>query len=170
MSIMLASEPVHFDRDFNPQFTKTQIAGSDDATRAGLARWAKTPHGREILEYFAPPEYVIRVHEDTDEPAAGRAPQPGIGTFVFVHDHSRPKTYDIILNPAFFKLPDGMHPLLNMPATPADMMAIAWAGEMLHVYFYAHGIVLPHHSRGDFQDEWQAMADELHMPLVTHKD
>jgi len=63
-----------------------------------------------------------------------------------------------------------MHALLNEPANASDMMAVAWAGEMLHIYFYAQGISLPHHPRADFQDQWHAVADELGMVLVTHDD
>ena len=63
-----------------------------------------------------------------------------------------------------------MVPLPNQPATPADMMAAAWAGEMLHVDFYARGISLPHHSRDDFQTEWEAVAVELGFPALRHND
>jgi hypothetical protein len=49
-------------------------------------------------------------------------------------------------------------------------MAIAWAGEMLHIYFYARGISLPHHERPDFQEQWVAIASELGMATVRHDD
>ena len=50
------------------------------------------------------------------------------------------------------------------------MMALAWAGEMLHVSFYAQGVSLPHHNRADFQSQWREVAAELGMPMLTHDD
>src|SRR4029077_19649211 len=61
-------------------------------------------------------------------------------------------------------------PLPGQPANTADAMSIAWAGEMLHIYFYAHGISLPHHTRADFQEEWRAVAAERGMATVPHDD
>ena len=169
-AIVLAGDRVCFDGDFRPQFTANQIMNSAEATRTGLAKWAATEQGRKLIEYFSAREFKIRVIEDTDEGGAGRAPQPGLATLVAAYDHSRTKYYELILNPAFFKLPEGMDPLPNQPATPADMMAVAWAGEMLHIYFYAQGISLPHHQRSDFQEQWQTVAAELGMPAVRHDD
>lgn len=169
-ALILAGERVRFAGDLTPRFTANQIAHSDAATRAGLARWARTQEGRKLLDFFSATEYEIRVEEDAGEEAAGRAPQPGIATLAAAQDHKRPKSYELILNPAYFSLPKGMEPLPNEPATPADMMAIAWAGEMLHIYFYAQGISLPHHPRSDFQQEWNIVANELGMALVQHKD
>jgi len=169
-AIVLAGERVRFDGGFNPQFTDNQMRNSAEATRAGLAKWAATEHGRKLIEFFGAREFEIRVIEDADERGAGRAPQPGLATLVAANDHARPKTYEVILNPTYFKLPAGMAPLPNQPATAADVMAIAWAGEMLHIYFYAQGISLPHHPRSDFQEEWQTVAAELGMPAVRHDD
>jgi hypothetical protein len=170
VTFVLAGEPVRFDAHSMPRFTDNQIRNSADATRAGLARWAATEQGRKLIAYFSSREFRITITEDSSEMGAGRAPQPGLATLVAANDHSRTKNYELILNPAFFKLPDGMEPLPNQPATPADMMAIAWAGEMLHIYFYAQGISLPHHQRADFQEQWQTVAAELGMPAVRHDD
>ena len=169
-AIVLAGERVRFDGDFRPQFTANQIMNSAEATRAGLAKWAATEQGRKLIEFFGAREFEIRVIEDADERGAGRAPQPGLATLVAANDHARPKTYEVILNPAYFKLPAGMAPLPNQPATAADVMAIAWAGEMLHIYFYSNGISLPHHQRADFQQEWHLMAAELGLPNMPHAD
>jgi len=132
------------------------------ATRDGFARWAATEHGRAIIARF---DGQIVVTEDANEGGAGRAPEPGIATLSSIGT----RTYSLILNPNFV-LPEGMVPLPNQPATPADMMAAAWAGEMLHVDFYARGISLPHHQRDDFQSEWQAVAAELGFPALRHND
>src|SRR5437867_2228067 len=153
-----------------PRFTDNQIRKTSEATRAGLARWASTEQGRKLIAYFSNREFRVTVTEDLDEMGAGRAPQPGLATLVAAQDHKRTKNYELILNPAFFKLPTGMDPLPNQPSTPADMMAVAWAGEMLHIYFYSQGISLPHHPRSDFQEQWQTVAVELGMPAVRHDD
>ena len=50
------------------------------------------------------------------------------------------------------------------------MMAAAWAGEMLHIDYYARGISLPHHERTDFQEECRAIARELGFPNLRHSD
>ncbi len=167
---LLAGGSVHFDGGGRPQFTATQVSSTAASTREGMARWAATAHGREIIAYFDAPEYVVNVTEDDSEEGMGRAPQPGIATLVASVDHSKRKTYDLVLNPRFFRVPEGMTPLPNQLSTPADMMAAAWAGEMLHIYFYAQGISLPHHDRGDFQTEWRGVAAELGMPALTHDD
>lgn len=167
--IVLAGEPVHFDAALRPQFTSNQVKNSAESTRAGLARWAATPHGQQLLANFSG-DCKVRVTEDPAEDGAGRAPQPGIATLVAAADHSKLKTYDLVLNPMYFRVPDGMIPLPNQPATPADMMAAAWAAEMLHIHFYLQGISLPHHQRADFQREWRAVAMELGMPALTHDD
>lgn len=167
---MLAGERVRFNADGAPQFSKAQVLRTAEATRLGLAKWARTAHGRKLIAYFDAREYEIRVAEDSHERAAGRAPQPGIATLVAAYDHVKAKSYDLILNPAFFRLPAGMEGLPNEPSTSADLMAVAWAGEMLHIYFYALGISLPHHRRADFQEEWRAIAMELGLPRVTHDD
>ncbi len=167
---LLAGNAVHFDGAGGPQFSPAQLSGTSPSTREGLARWAATPHGREIVRWFEGPEYVIDVTEDGGEEGMGRAPQPGIATLIAATDHARRKTYELVLNPRFFRMPEGMTPLPNQISTPADMMAAAWAGEMLHIYFYARGVSLPHHDRVDFQSEWRAVAGELGMPMLTHDD
>lgn len=170
-SILIAGEGVRFDAGLRPQFTARQIAGSSEATRAGLAQLAATEHGRKLIEYFNNAEFQVSVTEDTSEDGVGRAPQPGIATLVAATDHSKTKEFDLLLNPAFFRtLPKGMAPLPNQPSSAADVMALAWAGEMLHIYFYAQCISLPHHAREDFQDDWQTIVTELGMPTMTHDD
>jgi hypothetical protein len=170
IAFVLAGEPVRFDGNSMPQFTDNQMRNTSEATRAGLARWASTEQGKRLIAYFSSREFRITVTEDQDETGAGRAPQPGLATLVAAYDHKRTKNYDLILNPAFFRLPIGMDPLPNQPSTPADMMAVAWAGEMLHIYFYSQGISLPHHPRSDFQEQWHSVAAELGMPAVRHDD
>jgi hypothetical protein len=169
-AFLLAGERLHFDAALQPQFTDNQIRNTAEATRAGLARWAATEHGRKLIEHFNAKEYEVTIIEDTSESGIGRAPQPGLATLIAASDHSRVKSYELILNPTYFKIPDGMEPLPNQPVTPADMMAVAWAGEMLHIYFYSQGISLPHHARDDFQREWSAIAQELGMPTLKHDD
>ena len=134
--------------------TVHQIDSTSVATRAGFAKWAATPHGRALLEYFESNHCEITVIEDPSERGIGRAPEPGIATLLA----------------AYRRQPRGYVVILNSKQAAADAMALAWAGEMLHVYFYAHGISLPHHNRADFQEEWQAMAAELGMPTVSHDD
>ena len=73
-------------------------------------------------------------------------------------------------DPLTFGLDRGVVALRGHPTTPADLMAIAWAGEMLHIDFYSRGISLPHHSRPDFQEEWHRVAEELGYPSATHTD
>lgn len=168
--LLLAGERIRFDGNFTPQFTANQIQSSAVATRQGLARWAATPEGHKLIEYFAANGCEINVIEDTSESGVGRAPQPGLATLVAVSSHAQRKSFEMILNPAYYNLPKGMAPLPGQPANAADAMAIAWAGEMLHIYFYAHGISLPHHERDDFQEEWQTIAGELGLPAVRHDD
>ena len=167
---LLAGERVRFDAQMRPQFTENQLLNSTSATREGLRRFAATEHGKTWIARFSASEYEVTVSEDTNEDGIGRAPQPGIATLVSAVDHSKLKMYELILNPTWFRIPDGMEPLPNQPVTPADMMAIAWAGEMLHIYFYSQGISLPHHPRPDFQREWRAIALELGMPNLAHDD
>lgn len=168
-AFILAGEPVQFDGNVRPSFTKLQLTNSADATRAGLTRWAATPEGQRIIRRFDPKEFRVIVSEDFEEGGAGRAPQPGIATLAAAKDHSKLKTYSLILNPTF-GLDRGVVALPGYPTTAADIMAIAWAGEMLHIDFYARGISLPHHGRRDFQQEWRAVADELGFPALVHAD
>ncbi len=167
---LLAGERIRFDAELRPQFTDNQVRNSAEATRAGLAKWAATEHGRKLILYFSSREYRIEVTEDSGESSAGRAPQPGIAALAAASDHKKTKVYNLILNPTFFQLPKGMTPLPNQPTTPADVMAAAWAGEMLHIYFYSQGVSLPHHQRSDFQEEWRFIAAELGMPALLHDD
>jgi len=168
--IVLAGDPVAFDRSFVPRFTDAQIRNTAEATRAGLGRWAATAEGHKLMQYFVENDLVINVDEDADEPGLGRAPDPRLANLVAAAHHTRVRNYDVVLNPQFFSIPQGWVPLPNEPATPADAMAAAWAGEMLHVYFYSRGIELPHHARADFQDEWREVAAELGMPSLQHDD
>ena len=169
-ALVLAGDHVYFAAGGTPLFTQKQFRDTAEATRVGLAKWSRTEHGRRLIAYLDPREYAINVTEDAGENAPGRAPPPGIATLIAAHDHVKLKSYELILNPTFFRLPKGMEPMPYQPATAADMMAVAWAGEMLHIYFYAQGISLPHHPRIDFQDEWRAIASELGMPMVVHDD
>jgi len=167
----LAGERVRFDSALQPQFTENQIRNTSDATRQGLAKFSSTEYGRRLIRRFSSSEYEIVVTEDADEGGTGRAPQPGIATLAAAGDRARVKTYDIILNPTTFHLPKGMTALpWHEPASAAEVMAAAWAGEMLHIEFYSRGISLPHHPRSDFQEEWRILAEELGFPALTHDD
>ncbi|MGZ8853384.1 MAG: hypothetical protein ACXW2X_08305, partial [Thermoanaerobaculia bacterium] len=104
------------------------------------------------------------------ELSPGRAPQPGIATLVSAGDRAKLKSYAIILNPTFFRVTKDQAPYPNEPHTAADVMAAAFAAEMLHVDFYSRGISLPHHERADFQREWRTIAAELGMDGLRHDD
>lgn len=168
-ALMLADESVRFDANLRPLFTRNQIMNSRVATRSGLQRWAATEHGRRILERLNANEYTIVITEDESQPSAGRAPQPGIATLASSGQRSKVKVYELILNPGAFRPVEGTIAVVP-PLTAADMMALAWAAEMLHIDFYARGISLPHHRRDDFQREWLGVATELGMPRVRHDD
>jgi hypothetical protein len=168
-AFVLCGERIRFDDRAAPQFTANQIQSSSAAIRGGLEQWAATEHGRAMIERFNAGGYEIVVSEDSTEGGMGRAPEPGIATLTSAGDRSKTKVYVLILNPSFV-LPKGMVPILNQPATPADMMAAAWAGEMLHIDFYSRGISLPHHPRDDFQEQWSIMAAELGFPTLKHDD
>jgi hypothetical protein len=166
----LAGEHIRFDANARPEFTEGQIRYSAEATRSGLVRWAATPGGRRMILRFNSAEYAVTVREDGQGAGAGSAPQPALATLAAASDHTKTKAYDLILNPTF-SLPKGAIPFSSgEPYTPADMMAAAWAAEMLHIDFYARGISLPHHSRPDFQSEWHVMATELGFPNLPHED
>ncbi len=170
-AIVIAGESVHFDTNLQPQFTPRQIAATTDATRAGLARVAATEHGRALIASLDRPDFEGDVIEDPHERGAGRAPEPGLATLIATGDRAHKKIYEVILNPLFFRpLPKGMEAFPGQPATPADAMALAWAGELLHVEYYARGISLPHHPRPDFQDDWLGLASDLGMPTAQHDD
>jgi hypothetical protein len=163
----LAEEPIDFDRALHPLFTDHQLRGSAASTRAGLQRWASTETGRRLIAYFSTSEFRVSVIEKLDEDGAGRAPQPGIAMLVAAADHTKVKRYDLILNPDYGKS-KGFDPMPGTPSTQSDMMAVAWAAEMLHIYYYSRGISLPHHERADFQEEWHAVAAELGFPALRH--
>lgn len=167
-AILLAGEPVRFDP--TPQFTVRQLRHTADATRAGLVRWAATEHGRIVIEALAGKEYDVVVLEDDADRSAGSAPQPAIATLAAAGDHSKVKSYVVVLNPSFYPEVKNMTPLRTEAGTLAELMSAAWAAEMLHVYFYAQGISLPHHPRPDFQEQWRAMAKELGFPTMRHDD
>ena len=167
-AILLAGEPVRFDPA--PQFTIRQLRHTAPATRDGLVRWAATEHGRVILSVLEKNEYDVIVREDDGDDSPGNAPQPGLATLHLAGDHSKVKTYLVVLNPRFFPELKGMTPIRTEAATMAELMSTAWAAEMLHVYFYAQGISLPHHPRLDFQQAWRTMAAELGFPAMRHED
>jgi hypothetical protein len=168
--IVLGGERVKFDVRLAPRFTPDQIRNTADATRAGLVRWAATRQGRQLIQFFVDNECLITVTEELDDDALGKAPQPGLATLVAASDRSRTKFYKVALNPHTPLPSEKMKALSKQPLTASDLMAAAWAGEMLHVAFYARGISLPHHARADFQDEWRAVAEELGFPGLIHDD
>lgn len=169
-AFILAGERIAFDADLAPHFTDRQNRESALETRTGFARWAATENGRRLIARFNAQEYEIVVAENSDEVGAGRAPQPALATLVAANDRAALKSYAVILNPAFH-VPKGkiVFPT-SQPATQTDMMAAAWAGEMLHVDFYSRGISLPHHQRADFQEEWRVIAGQLGYPDMKHED
>jgi hypothetical protein len=113
-----------------------------------------------------PREFHVEIVENLEEESAGRAPQPGLATLVNASNHGVKKSYDVILNPRYGVMRAEAVP--GFPASPSDMMAVAVAGEMLHVEYYARGISLPHHERDDFQREWREMAVQLGYPSLPH--
>jgi len=166
-AFVLAGEPIAFDPAGKAEFTANQMRNSSDATRRGFLRWAATRKGQEVIARFQAKEFAVFIEEDGSESGLGRAPQPALGTLIAAGNHTAQKAYTLILNPSF-DLPKGFTPMPGEPATSADMMAAAWAGEMLHIDFYARGISLPHHEREDFQKEWLLIARELGFPTLAH--
>lgn len=162
----LAGEPLRFDASMHPDFTARQTRGTDDATRAGITRWAATEHGRAMINKFTSREFHVEIAEDVEQESPGRAPQPALGTLVAASNHDVVKSYAVFLNPRFGV--QRVDAVPGFPASPADVMSLAVAGEMLHVSFYARGISLPHHEREDFQREWRQLAAELGYPSVPH--
>jgi hypothetical protein len=169
-AFLLAGEPIAFDGAMTPAFTANQIRNSAEATRAGLARWAATEEGRKLIAHFDTNEFRITVAEDSGEDGAGRAPQPGMAALVAASDHSVVKSYLLILNPTLGVTTNRFTAIPGKPFSPADLMAAAWAGEMLHLYYYSLGISLPHHQREDFQSEWRVAAGQLGFPNLRHDD
>lgn len=166
-AIYLASETIRFDADLRPAFSAHQISSTSASTRAGLAKWAQTPEGRAILMRLVRDEYEVTIVEDATEPGIGRAPHPNAATMVATERQI--KRYSLILNPALAKQYD--HPAamdLGLPRSSEDVMAAAWAAEMLHIDFYSRGINLPHHKRDDFQERWRTVALQLGFPRMEH--
>ena len=167
--LILAGEPIRFDADHVPQFSARQIEGSADATRAGLVKWAATREGQAILARFQTTDREVQVVESAEEPSIGRAPQPNFVTLLAASDPKKQKSYQLILNPMLAAQYDHAREMdLGLPRTPAEVMALAWAGEMLHIDFYAKGIALPHHERVDFQERWERVAAALGLPRAQH--
>ncbi|HEU4522436.1 MAG TPA: hypothetical protein VFT12_10555, partial [Thermoanaerobaculia bacterium] len=111
----------------------------------------------------------IFIVEDHGEDGMGRAPQPAMGTMLARDDRSRLKVFHVIFNPRFAQLPDaGQRVFEREPHSAGELMAAAWAGEMLHIDFYSQGIVLPHHERADFQHRWREVAGQLGFPTLRH--
>lgn len=166
-ALTLANETIFFDERQRPLYSMNQEHFSDSATRAGLTRWAQTPHGRDVLLRLDPKEFNVTIVEDATEEGAGKAPQPGLATLLAASNHAVKKSYEVIINPMYGR-GTRAGAIRGLPASQSDMTALAWAGEMLHVELYARGISLPHHSRPDFQREWHAIAEELGFPGVPH--
>lgn len=168
-AIYLASENVRFDATLRPRFSEHQIASTSASTREGLARWAATAEGRAIIERLEADDREVTVLEDANERGAGRAPQPATATLIAFEDREQLKRYTLILNPALAAQYDNPAALdLGHARNAADVMAAAWAAEMLHIDFYTRGIPLPHHGREDFQLRWLNVAAQLGFPLMTH--
>lgn len=171
LTILLANERIAFDADRVPHFSEQQVRASAESTRAGFVKWAATAEGKEILAKLDAADREIHISESADESGFGRAPQPGFATLLASQDEKKIKTYQLILNPtraAEYRNADSID--FGEPRTPADVMAVAWAAEMLHIEFYARGIPLPHHRRKDFQERWLKVATALGFPLVEHDD
>lgn len=166
---LLAGQRIRFRDDGTPQFTWRQSRGTATATRAGLTRWAATPQGRKLIARFDTKEFEIVVTEDGAEAGFGRAPQPPLATLLAANRSAVRKSYELLLNPRF-DVPERFRVLPGEPATPGQMMAAAWAAEMLHIYFYSIGVSLPHHARDDFRQAWMEVAAQLGWPTMQHRD
>jgi hypothetical protein len=110
----------------------------------------------------------VIIREDPDEPTPDAAA-------AFARNDARreqttvQKRYELVLNPTIASQYDNGSSIdLGLPRTASDVMALAWAGEMLHVDFYANGVPLADHDRPDFQDRWLAVAAQLGLPNATH--
>lgn len=166
-AIYLASESIRFDEATRPVFSKHQIASCAESTRAGLEKWAATAEGRAILARLRKDEYEVTIVEDATEPGIGRAPHPNAATLIA--SETQLKRYTLVLNPALAAQYDNPAAIdLGLPRTPADVMAAAWAAEMLHIEFYSRAIPLPHHGREDFQERWRTVALQLGFPRLEH--
>jgi len=81
-AFVLSGERVQFAPAMTPRFTARQMETSNPATRAGLAKWAKTAEGRKLIEFFRATEYEIRVTESEAEEAARTRAATGVGDAV----------------------------------------------------------------------------------------
>jgi hypothetical protein len=169
-ALLLGGEAIQLDEDLLPRFTEQQVSSSPSSVREGFAKWAATSEGRTILVRLSRVNAEITVIEDSTEKGPGRAPQPAIGTILAAADPTKLKRYELILNPALAQQYErgGDAIALGEPTTPAEVMAAAWAAEMLHIDFYARGIPLPHHDRPEFQQRWHRVAEQLGFPLMRH--
>jgi hypothetical protein len=168
-AIYLASESIRFDANLRPRFSEHQIASTSASTRDGLAKWAGTAEGRAIIGRVLADDHEVTIVEDATEAGVGRAPQPMPGVLLAAEDAAQLKRYELILNPSIAALYNNPAALdLGLPRTPADVMAAAWAAEMLHIDFYSRGISLPHHDRHDFQERWMKVAGQLGFGRMTH--
>ena len=163
---VVAGQPVLFDEVLDPQFSTLQVRSTARSTRAGFARWAQTQEGRRLVQRFRTGEYEVEIIEDHEEGSPGRAPEPGIATMLAAADHHKTKRYQLILNPTLAEQYRGTPEAGGI--TEVDVMAATWAGEMLHIEFYADGIALPHHERDDFQERWTRVARQLGLPNFAH--
>jgi hypothetical protein len=167
--VLFAGEKLTLDADLLPRFTPHQIASTAAATRAGLERWARTQEGRAILVRLDQDDRIVIVREDPQESSPGRAPQPSLETLLSANNRKVRKRYELVLNPAIAAQYDNPSAIdLGLPHSASDVMALAWAGEMLHIDFYARGVPLPPHERPDFQERWTAVAAQLRLPNATH--
>jgi len=169
LAISLAKEHVTFDEKCAPRFTPNQIEVTQPAVREGLALFTATERGCATVRRFDTREYEITVFEEDVNGSTGEAPPPGLATLLAANDHKMVKRYELILNPSFKRTSETLV-FDDEPNTPARMMAAAWAAELLHVDFYSRGISLPHHTRGDFQNEWHELARQLGFPRLEHLD
>jgi hypothetical protein len=168
-AIYLASESIRFDADLLPRFSEQQVASTSRSTREGLVKWAATAEGRSIIAKLVRDEYEVTIVEDANERGVGRAPQPATAMLVAYDKRNLLKRYRLVVNPSIAAQYDNPAAIsLGHPRTAADVMAAAWAAEMLHIDFYARGIPLPHHERDDFQQRWLTVASQLGFPMMEH--
>ncbi|MHB0969769.1 MAG: hypothetical protein ACYC7A_15195 [Thermoanaerobaculia bacterium] len=159
---------MRFSDELVPEFTATQIEKTVSSTRAGLAAWVKTSEGRAWVEKWKSGEYEVVVTEDGDDESLGEAREPGIAMLLAASDRKTVKRFAINLNP--YVAADYTSDRVRFAEIPSPdvAMAAAWAGEMLHVSFYAAGINLPHHERPEFQERWRRAAMEHGVGKLEH--
>ena len=164
LAISIGNQRIAFDsKDCTPHFQDATTPAVSD----GLRAFASTPKGCEMIRRFDTREYNVEVSEEVLDNSTGEAPPPSIATIINAVDHSKTKSYELILNPDFKRTTE-IVVFTDEPVTPAQMMAAAWAAEMLHIEYYARGISLPHHARADFQEEWRELARQLGFPRLAH--